>query len=71
MEQLKKDLKIIEAYKNKGLSFAHMACLYGLPPWQLYSRTQAEGGPPTWTVLPVFQEKKKKKKRDGRAKERP
>lgn len=39
-----------------------MACLYGLPPWQLYSRTQAEGGPPTWTVLPVFQEKKKKKR---------
>lgn len=59
-----KDLKIKEAYKNTGLFFANTTRPHGFAPCRLYSKTQAEGQPPVWTVPAVFQ----KEKRDGRAK---
>ena len=41
--QWKKDLKMTDTYKNKGLFFAQNSRSYGLAPCHLYSRIQAEG----------------------------
>lgn len=50
--------EITEAYGNTGLFLAHTTGPYGLVPWRLYFRTQANGRPSEWAVLAIFQKEK-------------